>query len=154
MQTSPMLIRPMTTADAFAVASLSAQLGYPVSPATIAKRLELISQSADHGFYVAEAGRGVTGWVHIYGVRLLESPQFYAEIGGLVVDTGARRQGIGRALMVQAEAWASEQGFAEVRLRSGLHRTDAHEFYQSIGYALTKTSHLFRKNLASPPSAL
>ena len=148
MQTSSALTRLMATDDAFAVASLSAQLGYPVSPATIAERLELISQSADHGFYVAEAGGNVVGWVHIYGVRLLESPAFFAEIGGLVVDTAARRQGIGRALMAQAEAWAREHAFPEVRLRSGLHRTEAHEFYRSIGYALTKTSHLFRKAIS------
>ena len=33
--------------------------------------------------------------------------------------------------MAQAEAWAQERGYAEVRLRSGLHRTEAHEFYQT-----------------------
>ncbi len=77
---------------------------------------------------------------------MLASPQFFAEIGGLVVDTQARRQGIGRALMAQAEVWAKEHGFAEVRLRSGLHRADAHEFYQSVGYELAKTSHMFRKS--------
>ena len=139
----------MTTADAPAVAALSAQLGYPILPATIAERLELISQSSDHGVYAAEAAGSVTGWVHIYGVRLLESPAYFAEIGGLVVDAAQRRQGIGSALMQRAEDWAGEHGFPEVRLRSGLHRTEAHEFYQSIGYTLTKTSHMFRKAIAA-----
>ena len=88
------------------------------------------------------------GWVHVYGVHLLESPAPFAEIGGLVVDRNARRQGVGRALMAQAEAWAAEHGCLKVRLRSGLHRADAHQFYQSIGCALTKTSHMFRKALA------
>ena len=44
-----------------------------------------------------------------------------------------------------------EHGLAEVRLRSGLHRTDAHEFYKSIGYTLAKTSHMFRKELTGLP---
>ena len=137
----------MATSDAPAVAILSAQLGYPASAETIAERLELLSPSPDHGFYVAEAGEEVTGWVHIYGVRLLDSPRFFAEIGGLVVDSKARRRGIGHALMAAAEKWASDEGYAEIRLRSGLHRTDAHQFYQSLGYKLTQTSPLFCKTI-------
>ncbi len=143
-----MLLRPMTTADAPAVAALSAQLGYPISPETVAERLALISRSPEHGFFVAgSAGGGVAGWVHVYGVHLLESPVPFVEIGGLVVDEAVRRQGVGRALMAEAEAWANTHGYAEVRLRSGLHRTDAHEFYQRIGYEHAKTSKLFRKVL-------
>ena len=149
-----MTIRPMTAGDAPAVAGLSAQLGYPVSAETIAERFELISRSPGHRFFVAEASGEVAGWVHVYGVRLLESPRFFAEIGGLVVDAKARRRGIGRSLMVAAERWASDNGYAEVRLRSGLHRTDAHQFYQSLGYELTKTSYLFRKAPTADHAAL
>ncbi len=138
----------MTAADAPAVALLSAQLGYPLAPAVIAERLGSLFQEPAHGCFVAESGGAVTGWVHIFGVFMLTSPQFFAEIGGLVVDRDARRQGVGQALMRQAEVWAGEHGFAEVRLRSGLHRTEAHEFYQSIGYERAKTSHMFRKAVA------
>lgn len=138
----------MAAADAAAVARLSEQLGYRVSPAVVAGRLSAVFQEPGHGCFVAESAGSVAGWVHVFGVFMLTSPQFFAEIGGLVVDTEARRQGIGRALMAQAEIWAAEHGFAEVRLRSGLHRTDAHEFYQSIGYQLAKTSHMFRKTIS------
>ena len=148
MPPAPLVIRPMTVADAPAVAALSAQLGYPLTPAVIAERLLFVFQEPSHGCFVAETNGAVAGWVHVFGVFMLSSPQFFAEIGGLVVDTEARRQGIGRALMRQAEVWASEHGFAEVRLRSGLHRTDAHEFYQSLGYELAKTSHMFRKAIS------
>ena len=137
----------MTADDAPAVAALSEQLGYPLPAVRFAERLDLISRRPGNGFYVAELESKVVGWVHVYGVHLLESPALFAEIGGLVVDVNARRQGVGRALITQAEAWAREQGYAEVRLRSGLHRTEAHEFYQSIGYTLAKTSHMFRKSL-------
>jgi len=153
-----MTVRPMTTADAPAVAALCTQLGYDHTPPTqIAERLE--SSAPDHGCYVAEQNGAVIGWVEVFGVHMLVSPHFFAEIGGLVVDTGARRQGIGRSLMMQAEAWARAHGYSEVRLRSGLHRAEAHEFYRSIGYELAKTSHMFRKALptsfqqASPPES-
>jgi len=66
-----------------------------------------------------------------------------------VVDSGVRRQGVGRSLMTQAETWARARGYSEVRLRSGLYRAEAHEFYQSIGYELAKTSHMFRKVIAA-----
>lgn len=138
----------MTPADAPAVAALSAQLGYPLLPQMIVDRLTGLFQEPAHGCFVAEVNGAVAGWVHVFGVFLLTSPQFFAEIGGLVVQTTARRQGIGRTLMAQAETWAREHGFAEVRLRSGLHRTDAHEFYRSIGYELAKTSHMFRKTIS------
>ena len=138
----------MTAADAPAVALLSEQLGYDsLPPELVAERLDRFGRSRDHGCFVAERSSVLLGWVDVFSVSMLISPQFFAEIGGLVVDTNARRQGVGRALVRQAEVWANEHGFAEVRLRSGLHRTEAHEFYQSLGYELAKTSHLFRKDL-------
>jgi len=91
----------------------------------------------------------VAGWVEVFGVHMLVSPFFFAEIGGLVVDSGVRRQGVGRSLMTQAETWARAHGYSEVRLRSGLHRAEAHEFYRSIGYELAKTSHMFCKVMSA-----
>ena len=139
----------MTAADALAVSLLSAQLNEQVPAAEIGERLASIHFSASHGCYAAEQDGIILGWVEVFGVHMLISPRFFAEIGGLVVDVNARRQGVGRALIAQAEVWAAEQGYAEVRLRSGLHRTNAHEFYQSVGYTLTKTSHMFRKKLTA-----
>ena len=113
----------------------------------------MLSKSSEHGCFVAEINGVVIGWIHVFAVHMLMSPHFFAEIGGLVVDAGTCRQGVGRALMSQAEAWAHEHGYSEVRLRSGLHRTEAHEFYRGIGYELAKTSHMFRKALPAAPTA-
>lgn len=140
-------IRLMTAADAPEAADLSGQLGYPSSASHLQERFDFIVRRPDCALFAADCGGPVVGWVHVYGVHLLESPASFAEIGGLVVHTEARRQGIGRRLMEEAERWAGAHGYSDVRLRSGLHRTDAHAFYQSIGYQLTKTSHLFQKLL-------
>lgn len=148
-----MRLRPMTAEDAPAVAALSEQLGYPTTVAKVRERLAFITCSPDNSFFAAESGGAVIGWVHVYGVHLLESPRSFAEIGGLVVGAEFRRQGVGRALMEQAERWAQEHSYHEVRLRSGLHRTDAHQFYQAVGYTLTKTAHTFQKALDAPPNA-
>jgi GNAT superfamily N-acetyltransferase len=142
-----MVIRLMVSADVAEIAALSGQLGYPMSAVALQKRYGMISQHGDNGIFVAERGGGLLGWVHVVGVHYLESPHSFAEIGGLVVDMEVRRQRIGQALMEQAEHWAREKGYREVRLRSGLQRTDAHQFYQAVGYTLVKTGHTFRKEI-------
>lgn len=136
----------MAQADALAVAELSAQLGYRTTPTEVARRFLKLQQSFNDGLFVAVRGPEVVGWLHVYGVRLLETDG-YAEIGGLVVDAAARRQGVGRGLVQWAEAWAAAHDYRELRLRSGLHRREAHAFYEQLGYELSKTSHMFRKQL-------
>ena len=140
-----MQTRNMRLEDAEAVAELSGQLGYGSSTAQVTERLRL-QQSSNDGLFVAVQGAKVVGWVHVYRVRLLETDG-YAEIGGLVVDVSARRQGVGRHLLGCAEKWAAGRGYLELRLRSGLHRLDAHEFYGAMGYELAKTSHMFRQEV-------
>jgi GNAT superfamily N-acetyltransferase len=61
-----------------------------------------------------------------------------------VVDKEFRRQGIGAKLMKKAEDWAKENGYAEIRLRSGGQRKEAHEFYKAIGYENINWQQLFR----------
>lgn len=136
----------MVLADAPAVADLSAQLGYEATVPEIARHFSALHLDSNSGLFVAARGADVVGWLHVYGVRLLETDG-YAEIGGVIVDVAVRRQGVGRKLVRCAERWATAQGYRELRLRSGLHRLDAHTFYTRIGYELTKTSYMFRKAL-------
>lgn len=144
------LIRPMAEGDLEAVAGLCGQLGYPSTPAEVERRLGQIEPSNDDGLFVAQDARGrVVGWVHVHGRALLVSDP-YAEIGGLVVDGEARGQGVGRALMARAEAWAAEHGYGEVRVRSNTVREGAHRFYQQLGYRLVKSQHVFGKSLRAP----
>lgn len=51
------------------------------------------------------------------------------------------------SLVLCAEKWARVHNYGELRLRSGLHRLDAHKFYQAVGYELVKSSHMFRKKV-------
>lgn len=138
--------REMSLADAQAVAELSGQLGYSSTTQEVIKRFLSLQQSSDDGLFIALRGANVVGWLHVYGVRLLETDG-YAEIGGIVIDVAARRQGVGRQLLGLAEKWTVAHGYSELRLRSGLHRLDAHEFYQAVGYEMAKTSYMFRKKV-------
>lgn len=144
-------IRPITMRDAPDVATLSEQLGYFTTAEQVQERLEIICHIPDNAAFVAERDGVILGWVNVFGVHMLASPASFAEVGGIVVHTGERRQGIGRSLMAHAEAWAATHHYTHIRLRSGLPRTDAHCFYESIGYALAKTSHMFRKEIPISP---
>lgn len=139
-------IREARTEDALQLARLTEQLGYSADPSFIAQQLNPLLQDPDHGIFVIERNGTLIGWVHVY-----RSPLFYgsfAEIGGLVVDESFRGQGFGRALMEKSEEWARSKGIPEIRLRSGSHRTEAHKFYERIGYDSVKQQKVFSKKLS------
>jgi GNAT superfamily N-acetyltransferase len=134
--------------DAPAVAALVTQLGYDAAPQDVAARLARLLARADQRFIVAEADGRLLGWVHVALAEYVESGLF-AVIGGLVVDRAHRRQGIGAALMAEAEAWARQQGCSVMRLWSSTTRTPAHRFYGELGYEQIKTQYSFVKPLAA-----
>jgi ribosomal protein S18 acetylase RimI-like enzyme len=57
-----------------------------------------------------------------------------ASIWRLSVDGSARRLGVGRLLMAEAERWAAEHGCAHVSLVTG--NADSQAFYRRLGYAV------------------
>ncbi len=137
----------MTEADAEAVASLSGQLGYPVSDAQARDRFLRIAATVGNALFVAENARQiVVGWVHVHVMDRLEVER-YADIGGIVVDAAYRGGGIGRALMHSAEKWAADAGYDRLKLSSGALRIEAHAFYERIGYSNIRTSFRFEKLL-------
>jgi GNAT superfamily N-acetyltransferase len=142
---TPLRIRPMKRPDAATVAVLSAQLGYPSSAQVVADRLARLEGQALQAMFVAES-TSIAGWMHVIGVRRLDS-EGCAEVLSLVVDEQHRRRGVGRALIDSAEAWARTVGFKRLRLRSGHHRVDAHAFYAALGFDVTRPGHTFQRSL-------
>ena len=142
-----MIVRPMQEDDVTDVTLLCAQLGYPSAEKQVLVRMKLCMGDKDHRMFVAQTAAGkVIGWVHVQGRRSLIADPF-AQIIGLVTDEGHRGQGIGRALMSEAEKWARGQGYGDVLLYTNIVRTDAPRFYQRMGYVVDKTSYLFHKRL-------
>lgn len=140
-------VRPMRTDDSEVVAALAGQLGYPATRAEIERRFHSIDGHPDSRVLVAEGPDGkALGWIHVFGNHLLES-EGNAEVGGLVVDSRARGQGIGRRLMDAAEAWAREHGYTGVSVRSNTIRLETHKFYQHLGYKILKSQYKFQKPL-------
>ncbi|MFH5185951.1 GNAT family N-acetyltransferase [Paenibacillus sp. TAB 01] len=142
-----MQIRTARASDAAHIASLSNELGYPVSEEQMKERLLNLMNREDNAVFVMEIEGDVAAWVHVHGRHLLESPSF-AEIGGLVVSSLHRRKRIGEQLMRECEAWAREQNYPFVRVRSSGHRKEAHQFYERIGYTRVKSQEVFNLELS------
>jgi GNAT superfamily N-acetyltransferase len=140
-------VRQMRAEDASAVAALTTQLGYPSTDDEIRRRYDLIKDRWDARLFVAQhAGNVVVGWIHVQATYLLECDA-RAEIWGLVVAETARGTGVGRRLVEAAEEWALMRGLGVMALRSNYLRTEAHGFYEHLGYKVTKTQNAYRKNL-------
>jgi len=139
-------IRPARPGDAAEIARLAAELGYPVSPGEVARRLGVLLPDPRHHVAVAAAGDRLLGWMHVERRCSLEGGDC-GELVGLVVDATSRRLGTGRKLVDVAEEWVGAQGLAAIRVRSNVSRGQSHPFYESLGYSRSKTQHVYVKRV-------
>ena len=59
----------------------------------------------------------------------------------------ARRQGVGAALVREAETAAREHDAVRMVLWSDTRFVESHALYESLGYEVSAESHLFRKQI-------
>ena len=138
------VVRLARTADAEVIAQLMLQLGYEISAADAAARLSRILPKREHQFLIADADGVSVGWLHASLSEHVDA-ETCVLIEGLVVDRACRGHGIGKMLLARAEEWAKANGCSLVRLRSTAARTDAHRFYEHLGYTKVKTQFSFAK---------
>jgi len=140
-------IRKVKMADAGRLAELAGQLGYPSTKKQMIARLKAALQDKRGVCLVGEVrGRGVTGWVHVSTTPLLEMDR-RAEVNGLVVARSGRSLGVGKQLLLAAEAWAKKMNCTSMSVRSNVLRRRAHGFYLKNGYEHYKTQKAFRKQI-------
>lgn len=137
-------IRELTHDNIEAIMPLMIQLGYELNVADLQQRFGVIAAAGGHVIFGAEANGLLAGFCHAFVRPALEKPPEVV-VQSLVVDSAARKSGIGKALMDKVEAWAAQQGFTSVSLYSQVERKDAHAFYESLGYEQVARSALMRK---------
>jgi len=102
------------------------------------RALAEIAQDRHNELLVAEQDGRVVGTCQLFAVR-----QFHhrgglcAEIEGVHVHPDFRGRGIGSLLIGDAVAIAREWGCYRVQLTSNKVRTDAHRFYERLGFTAT-----------------
>jgi ribosomal protein S18 acetylase RimI-like enzyme len=128
------LLRRAGPGDAAGVAALLDALGYPCSRDDAARRIEAMSTDERQQLVVADWHGELLGLVAIDLMYYLPLGATTCRITALSVGAGARRRGMGRRLLREAEALAREAGAARIELTTANHREQAHAFYRACGY--------------------
>lgn len=128
------MIREAALADCAKIVSLLGELGYPATEQFVQAQLTRFSSRPDAKVLVAEIEAEVIGVLCVQIIPLFHLSEDLARITALVVNSGFKRHGIGRRLVAHAERFAWEHGCAGIEITSGDHRSDAHAFYETIGY--------------------
>ncbi len=87
-------------------------------------------ESRDAFWIAVEGGRSVRGYL---GVQV-EVERSVARITDLAVDVAYRRQGVGSALLAQAEKWALRQGLRQLTMPCPLKAEPAMAFLERHGF--------------------
>jgi ribosomal protein S18 acetylase RimI-like enzyme len=144
MSTESIAIRTGTGADLEAVLALAPRLAIGVAPwrdqaeALAAGRRWLEGSLAaaargDGTVFVAVIADQVLGVISIGPIKHFTGEQD-GYIGELAVAEHAARQGIGRALIGAADAWARGHGLAHLTLHTGARNAGARAFYAALGF--------------------
>lgn len=138
-------MRSATAADKAGILELAPRLAEGVAPwrdqaeALAAGRgwLEdsLTAAAAGDGtVLVAVEGEAVLGVISVRPSRHFTG-ELDGYIGELAVAVAASRQGVGRALIEAAHAWAADHGLVNLTLHTGAANTAARAFYAALGFA-------------------
>ncbi len=130
------MIRAAGPNDSEALARLIGQLGYDASAGEVAERLAAV-HAESRVVLVAEQAGAVIGCLSTSVMRVLHRPAPVGRISMMVVDAAHRSRGVGAELVRAAEAALAAQGCYMVEVTSHLRRTDAHRFYERLGYEKT-----------------
>jgi GNAT superfamily N-acetyltransferase len=132
-----MRIRSAEPHDADAMVPLLEQLGYATDELSVRRRLKILLERDDCSVYVAEEGERVVGLASVQVLSLLHTDATRFMLTALVVAEEMRGRGLGRALVEWVESEAKRHGPVRVFLNSGSHRSEAHRFYEHLGYGFT-----------------
>lgn len=140
------LVREARAEDAADVARLLGQLGYAAGEGAVAARIERHRESPADLLLVAESAERVVALAALHVSIALEYDGVAGKLSAIVVESGLRGHGIGRALVEAIEAEARRRGCVLLFLTTNERRRDAHAFYRALGFA--ETGRRFAKPLA------
>ena len=155
-------IRPARASDLAEMRRLFAALGYAAEPHALEQRFARFSAAGELALVAgapasAPAGDAAVpspllGLATLHATPVLHRDGAVGRVTALVVDPAARGRGVGRALMEAAERWAAARGCVLMEVTSNRRRTDAHAFYERLGYAAT--SFRFARDLVRADDAV
>jgi GNAT superfamily N-acetyltransferase len=105
-----------------------------------------IAENPDTDLYVAVEDGAVVGTFQLQLLHVLtDRGALKAVLESVQVRADRRSAGLGARMVAEAERLARARGAVSLQLTSNKRRTDAHRFYERLGYARTHEG--FRKTL-------
>jgi GNAT superfamily N-acetyltransferase len=130
-------IRHATPQDAAEIARLLTVLEHPTTEAEVT---QWWPSWREHGIWALVAERddaSLAAFCQLHMTHVLHRPKPVGRITALVVDIEARGQLLGSRLVAVAEAELAARGCGLLEITSNRRRTDAHRFYERLGYEHT-----------------
>ena len=141
------MLRNLLLTDVEALSQINEQaLGYSFSIEKTAQQLVKLIQDSHHFFIGFEDVKShqLLGYVHAEVYQSLYSEPGF-NVLALAVLPDQQGKGIGKILLQGLEEEAKRRGYAFIRLNSADYRTEAHAFYEHVGYSSDKLQKRFIK---------
>ncbi|MTQ41498.1 MULTISPECIES: GNAT family N-acetyltransferase [Streptococcus] len=141
------MLRNLLLTDVEALSRINTQaLGYSFSIEKTAQQLVKLIQDSHHFFIGFEDVKShqLLGYVHAEVYQSLYSEPGF-NVLALAVLPDQQGKGIGKILLQGLEEEAKRRGYAFIRLNSADYRTEAHAFYEHVGYSSDKLQKRFIK---------
>jgi len=139
------IIRQAEKSDAPEIARLLTVLGHPTTTEAVESRWEAWDNASQMTLVASEPEHTLAGVATLSTIVVLHRPKPVGRITALVVDVHQRGKGIGRSLVAAAEELLASTGCGILEITSNERLTDAHQFYEHLGY--NRTSIRLAKNL-------
>ncbi len=105
---------------------------------------EVIHDPSSH-LWVAEYEKEIIGFIAFSVRSVVRKPHPILEVEELYVNPPHRRKGVAKEFFKKMEKLAKQKNYYMISLESDRDRTDAHAFYESLGYE--KAGYAFKKIL-------
>ena len=141
------MLRNLLLTDVESLSQINEQaLGYSFSTEKTAQQLVKLIQDSHHFFIGFEDVKShqLLGYVHAEVYQSLYSDPGF-NVLALAVLPDQQGKGIGKILLQGLEEEAKRRGYAFIRLNSADYRTEAHAFYEHVGYSSDKLQKRFIK---------
>ena len=125
---------------------INCELGYSVAVDDLALRIKQMLYDKHYCIFVAENNNEVIAFIGMHIGLAFEYSGKVARIIAFAVKKEYQRQGIGTKLLQTAESHLKEDHVELIAVNSGLHRIEAHSFYEKQGFY--KKGYSFAKTIS------
>lgn len=113
---------------------INSELGYDVSCEDLKTRILQMQEDKNYVIFIAVDDKRIIGFIGLQICFAFEITGKIMRIIALAVACYSQGQGIGSALIQEAEKYANENNISIISVNSGLKRTEAHRFYEKHSF--------------------